>query len=78
MKTSKQISLGITLAIIGVILFSVKAVIVKLAYRYQVSSEHLLLFRMSFSLPFYIIIAMFNKPSNPQNIGKTDYIWIVF
>lgn len=78
MQKSKQISLGIILAIIGVILFSAKAVMVKMAYKYQVTSEHLLLFRMSFSLPVYIIIAQFNKPSSPENIKRKDYLWIVF
>ncbi|WP_108804025.1 DMT family transporter [Aquimarina sp. Aq107] len=78
MQKSKQISLGIILAIIGVILFSAKAVMVKMAYKYQVTSEHLLLFRMSFSLPVYIIIAQFNKPASPENIKRKDYLWIVF
>ncbi|AXT54957.1 DMT family transporter [Aquimarina sp. MMG015] len=78
MQKSKQISLGIILAIIGVVLFSAKAVMVKMAYKYQVTSEHLLLFRMSFSLPVYIIIAQFNKPSSLEKIKKKDYLWIVF
>ncbi|WP_405206839.1 DMT family transporter [Aquimarina sp. LLG6339-5] len=78
MQKSKQISLGIILAIFGVVLFSAKAVMVKMAYKYQVTSEHLLLFRMSFSLPVYIIIAQFNKPSSPENIKRKDYLWIVF
>lgn len=51
---------------------------VKMAYKYQVTSEHLLLFRMSFSLPVYIIIAQFNKPSSLEKIKKKDYLWIVF
>tara|TARA_R110000868_G_scaffold383578_13_gene650825 strand:+ start:53317 stop:54273 length:957 start_codon:yes stop_codon:yes gene_type:complete len=40
----------------GVILFSTKAVIIKLAYQYDVDAITLLLFRMLFSLPFYLII----------------------
>ncbi|WP_299437154.1 DMT family transporter [uncultured Aquimarina sp.] len=78
MQKPKQVSLGIILAIVGVILFSGKAVMVKMAYKYDISSEHLLLFRMSFSLPVYFAIAIFNRPSNPKSIGKIDYLWIVF
>ncbi len=78
MQKSERISLGVILAVVGVILFSAKAVMVKMAYKYDVSSEHLLLFRMSFSLPVYFVIAVFNKPSNPNSIRKADYLWIVF
>ena len=59
-------------------MFSAKAIMVKLAYQYQVSSIHFLLFRMLFSLPFYVIIASMYKPMHPELIKKTDYLWIVF
>ena len=49
-------SLGILYGVLGVVLFSSKAVMVKLAYRYDVDTLDLLLFRMLFSLPFYILI----------------------
>jgi len=78
MKNSKIISSGVVLAVIGVVLFSAKAVMVKMAYRYDISSEHLLLFRMAFSLPFYLVIAILNKPENHNDIGKRDYLWILF
>ncbi|WP_378173376.1 DMT family transporter [Aquimarina sp. SS2-1] len=78
MQKSKPIFLGILLAVIGVILFSAKAVMVKMAYKYDISSEHLLLFRMSFSVPFYVVIAGLSKPTNTSKIRKTDYLWIVF
>lgn len=78
MQKSKQVSIGIILAIIGVVLFSAKAVMVKMAYKYEISSEHLLLFRMSFSLPVYLVIAMLTRTANPEKIKKSDYIWILF
>ncbi|MBW1297208.1 DMT family transporter [Aquimarina litoralis] len=78
MQKSKQISIGVVLAIVGVILFSAKAVMVKMAYKYHISSEHLLLFRMSFSVPVYFAIAMLTKPANPEAIKKSDYLWILF
>lgn len=63
---------------IGVIFFSAKAVMVKLAYAYEVGAVELLLFRMLFALPFYVIIAVIKKPLNPTQIKKSDYLWIVF
>lgn len=50
---------------------------VKLAYQYNVSSLHLLLFRMLFSLPFYFIILYLNKPHSSEKIRKQDYLWLV-
>ncbi|MRX63923.1 DMT family transporter [Maribacter luteus] len=69
---------GILFAILGVVLFSAKAVMVKLAYTYDVDHLTLLLFRMVFALPFYIIIAFWKKPSHPQTIKTKDYLWLVF
>jgi drug/metabolite transporter (DMT)-like permease len=51
--------LAIFLATAGVVLFSVKAVFVKKVYEYNVDPISLLLMRMMFSLPFYLIIILF-------------------
>ncbi len=47
---------AIFIAATGVILFSTKAVIIKLAYQYDIDAISLLLLRMLFSLPFYLMI----------------------
>ena len=47
---------GYLFAAIGAVLFSTKAVIVKLAYGVQLDPETLLALRMGFSLPFYLVI----------------------
>ncbi|WP_282085818.1 DMT family transporter [Aquimarina algiphila] len=78
MQNTKLSSYGIVLAVVGIVLFSAKAVLVKLAYKYAISSEHLLLFRMVFSLPVYLVIAFFNKPVQKEKIKIKDYSWIVF
>ncbi|UOY06368.1 DMT family transporter [Muricauda sp. SCSIO 64092] len=54
---------GILFGILGVVLFSTKAILVKLAYRYEVDTLELLLFRMLFSFPFYLIILFLTKNS---------------
>lgn len=78
MQQKKRFYQGVILAIIGVVLFSAKAVIVKKAYQYEVTSEHLLLFRMLFSLPFYMVIILFSKFKTKKETTTKDYLWIVF
>jgi len=46
---------GIALAVTGSVLFSGKAVVVKLAYRYGVDPATLLALRMAFALPFFVV-----------------------
>lgn len=77
-KKSSTAGIGILMAILGVVLFSTKAVMVKLAYQYKVDHVTLLLFRMGFALPFYIFIALWKKPLHPKEIRIKDYVWIVF
>lgn len=75
MKQSKQ--LGVFLAVFGVVLFSAKAVMVKLAYLYGVPSVSLLLLRMLFALPVYLVVAVVQyKKSKPQ-VVRSDYLWLV-
>lgn len=78
MTVSQTKALAILIGAIGVIFFSAKAVMVKLAYQYEIGAVELLLFRMAFSLPFYVIIASLKKPAKPETIRKTDYFWIFF
>jgi len=48
---------GFTLAVVGAILFSAKAIVTKLTYRYGVDALTVLGFRMLFSLPFFAAAA---------------------
>ena len=76
-KISKT-SIGIILAIIGVILFSAKAVMVKMAYSYKIDHLTLLLFRMCFALPFYLVIAIYKTPKQGEHIKFKSYLWLIF
>ncbi len=49
------------LTVIGAILFSTKAILIKLAYQHPIDSLSLLALRMLFSLPFFIGILLFKK-----------------
>ena len=68
--------MGILLAITGITLFSSKAVMVKMAYLYEVDTVSLLLLRMGFALPFYVAIALTKKPEKPAE--RKDVLWIIF
>jgi drug/metabolite transporter (DMT)-like permease len=58
-RSSRQLFLtGLAIAISGAILFSAKAIVAKLIYRYQVDAVTLLAFRMLFSLPFFAAVAV--------------------
>lgn len=67
----------ILIGILGVVMFSAKAVMVKLAYQYEVSAVNLLMFRMLFALPFYLIMVLIYKPETSQKRTRKDYISLV-
>jgi len=48
---------GIALALVGVLAFSLKAIVVKLIYRYNLDPVTLLALRMVFALPFFVVAA---------------------
>jgi len=51
----KQFLIGLLIAIVGAVLFSAKAIVAKLIYRYDVDAVTLIAFRMMFSLPFFYL-----------------------
>ncbi|WP_109830975.1 DMT family transporter [Reichenbachiella versicolor] len=71
-------NLGVALAIVGVVMFSAKAVMVKLAYQYEVEPVTLLLLRMIFALPIYIIVAIRLFQTKRPRVSSKDYLWLVF
>ncbi len=78
-KKSRTFIYGVLIGLLGIVLFSSKAVMVKLAYQYQVDALSLLLLRMLFSFPFYVIIAiLYARKEHTHVILKSDYAWVVF
>ncbi|MEM1124224.1 MAG: DMT family transporter, partial [Bacteroidota bacterium] len=62
------------LTVVGAILFSTKAVVIKLAYQHPIDSLSLLALRMLFSLPFFVGILLFQKEATDQKpIQKSDW-----
>ncbi len=67
----KLFLIGLLIAIIGAVLFSTKAIVAKLIYRYNVDAVTLIAFRMMFSLPFFIVIAIW-KARTAQPLSKIE------
>lgn len=74
---SRQI--GIVLLLTGAVLFSCKAIVIKLAYRYDISSISLLGLRMAFALPFFLVIGTLRRERSATygRLGWRDLIIIV-
>jgi drug/metabolite transporter (DMT)-like permease len=56
---------GLLLATLGAIAFSGKAIIVKLAYRYGVDAVTLIMYRMLFALPMFLILTWWAGRGKP-------------
>jgi drug/metabolite transporter (DMT)-like permease len=78
MKSKQTFIYGVLLGIVGIVLFSSKAVMVKLAYKYNIDALSILLLRMLFAFPFYIAIAYFYRKEEKEVTPKKDYIWLMF
>ena len=57
MSTPSYRAWGIGLALIGVLAFSVRPILIKLAYAYVTDPVTLIALRMVFSLPFFLAMA---------------------
>jgi drug/metabolite transporter (DMT)-like permease len=66
----KLFLIGLTIAIVGAVLFSAKAIVAKLIYRYQVDAVTLIAFRMMFAFPFFIAIAIWEARTEAPLSGK--------
>ncbi|WP_420460422.1 DMT family transporter [Neolewinella sp.] len=71
--------IGLLCLLLGAVLFSSKGIIIKLAYRYEVSSISLLGLRMIFSLPLFLLIAHFRSGDRATRAPMTvaDFFTIV-
>jgi len=75
--TNPHLVIGLLLAVGAAVGFSAKAIFVKLAYQYDVDAVTLLMFRMMFSLPFFIYFAMDEERKTKQRISKKTFIYIL-
>ncbi|WP_045474417.1 DMT family transporter [Winogradskyella sp. PG-2] len=78
MKSKHTFIYGVLIGILGIVLFSSKAVMVKLAYCYNIDALSMLLLRMLFAFPFYIVIAYFYRNEKKEVTKQQDYLWLFF
>src|SRR5450830_2004400 len=64
-SASAGLASGLAIAVIGAILFSTKAVVAKLLYRYHIDAVTLIAFRMLFSLPVFAAVALWKMRVGP-------------
>lgn len=73
---AQPLGTGLLLAVLGAIAFSGKAIIVKLAYRHGVDAVTLLMYRMLFALPLFLLMAWWAGRGKPP-IDRRDWLGIV-
>lgn len=73
--------MGFFLACLGAILFSAKAIVVKLTYRYEVDALTVIGFRMLFSLPFFLLVAAMQarraRNGQLQRLSRRDGVQVL-
>ena len=72
----KSSASGVVLAIVGSTTFSGKAIIVKLGYRYGVDAVTILMLRMLFALPLFIVIAWWAGRGRPA-LTSRDWLGVL-
>ena len=73
---TKSVATGITLALLGSIAFSGKAIIVKLAYRHGVDAVTLIMYRMLFALPIFAVMAWWASRGQPP-LTRKDWLGVL-
>ena len=61
----RALAAGLAIAIGGAVLFSTKAIVAKLLYRYQIDAITVIAFRMLFSVPVFALCALWQMKTRP-------------
>ena len=72
----KRRATGLLLALVGAVAFSAKAIIVKLAYRYGVDAVTLIMYRMLFALPLFVLMAWWAGRGRPA-LARRDRLGVL-
>jgi drug/metabolite transporter (DMT)-like permease len=71
-----KVTMGLLLAVAGSVAFSGKAIIVKLAYRHGVDAVTLVMLRMVFALPFFVLMAWWAGRGKAR-LSQRDWLGVV-
>jgi drug/metabolite transporter (DMT)-like permease len=77
-STSSYRAWGIVLALVGVLAFSVRPILIKLAYAYVTDPVTLIALRMVFSLPFFLAMALWARRDKARAPLARRDLWAVF
>ncbi|MDR2031278.1 MAG: DMT family transporter, partial [Azoarcus sp.] len=77
-KSGSSYKTGILFALLGAVGFSFKAILVKIAYRYDVDAETLLALRMSIALPLYLLLGLFAHHEQRGPMQGRDWLWMIW
>ena len=79
MTTSSYRAWGIALALVGVLAFSVRPILIKLAYAYVTDPVTLIALRMVFSLPFFVATAFWVRRDTARTpLTRRDWWAVLF
>jgi len=70
----RELVLGIAFSLLAAIGFSIKSILVKLAYVYQVDAVTLLTLRMAFAAPFFVGVAVWAGARHHAALGKKEWL----
>lgn len=70
----REVLLGIVFSLLAAIGFSVKSVLVKLAYVYHVDAVTLLTLRMAFAVPFFAGVAVWARAKHGEALEKREWL----
>ncbi len=79
MSTSSYRAWGVALALVGVLAFSVRPILIKLAYAYVTDPVTLIARRMVFSLPFFVAMAFWVRRDSARTpLARRDWWAVLF
>ena len=68
---------GVVFALLAAVGFSAKAILVKLAYQYQVDTVTLLALRMAFAMPFFIAVLLWVRRKQIDPLSLKDKMMVL-
>lgn len=78
MEKKSYTTIGFLIAVLAVLMFSSKAIIVKLVYQYHIAALHMLLIRMIFAMPFYVgVLGYLYQKKQLVSLTKKEVGWIM-
>ena len=73
----RDVTLGVVFALLAAVGFSAKAILVKLAYLAHVDAITLLALRMAFSVPFFIVVALWIRSQHAEPLNTHDRLLVL-